>query len=82
MPLLSLSPQRSTRSLCSTTSDNSAMSDPTLSTPPEVLFRLIESPLQSASVYASRCSGSSFFRIMMPSFRVPDKYLPSRRSLQ
>ena len=39
--------------------------DPILSIPPEVLFLLIESPLQSASVYASGCSGSLHFRIVI-----------------
>ena len=53
-----------------------------LSIPPEVLFLLIESPLQSASVYAPRCSGSLLFRIMMPRFCVTKRYLPSRRNLR
>ena len=89
MPLPSSSPQRSIRFLRSMTFDSSEpfvnprnVADPILGTPPEVLFRLIESPLQSASVYASRCSGSLLFRTMMPSFCVPKRYLSSRRNLR
>ena len=69
LPSPSSPPQRSTGSLCSISFDNSRnVADPILSIPPEVLFLLIESPLQSAFVYASRCSGSLLFRIMIPSF--------------
>ena len=58
------------------------VAEPNLSIPPEVLFLLIESPLQSASVYASRCSRSFLFRIMIPSFCVPKRYLPICRNLR
>ena len=42
----------------------------------------MEFPLQSACVYASRCSGSLHFRILIPSFGVHKRYLPSRRNLR
>ena len=71
MPLPPSSPQRGTRSLRLVTFDNFDLfsntlnvADPILSVPREVLFLLIESPLQSASVHASRCSGSYFRRCL------------------
>ena len=57
------------------------VADPVLSIPPEVLLLLVQSTLQSASVNASRCSGPLLFRIMIPSFCVPKRYLPSRGNL-
>ena len=75
-PLPSSPPQRSTRL------NSRNVADPILGIPPEVLFPLIESPLQSASVYASRCSGSLLYRLMIPSFCVTKRYLPGRRNLR
>ena len=85
--LLSSLPQRSTHFLRTRVFGNSdfswvlaMMSFRLFSTPLEVLLRLMGSPLQSASVYASRCSVSSAFRIMTSSFQLPNRYLPSRLS--
>ena len=58
------------------------VADPILSIPPAVLFLSIESAIQSTSAYSSRCPGSLLFRIMMPSFCVHKRYLPSRRNLR